>query len=295
MNMYYALQIIPLLFSLIHINTTGWVTYNGNLEIVYFIRDEVTIDWGIQFIDIQLGSTHFQMKPPQLINFANTNIPSVSIDESSISEYYVLLTLYYAIVGLTAAPLLYYVFCTNSSNRVHTHIYAQPQPSSQSQIQQSHSHSHSQSQSRTYYQLNSPRDEDTNRRSENTIINMPASASASALDYKPFLYYHQYTLCSKYLFIIQLVKTLIHIGVVSALFSYMSSNTLCLDDVHDSTGIPRLLELNKVDCNYGWQATSYPIALIMDILITAYYGCNICQSKRSRKNSEQGTELLEVS
>jgi hypothetical protein len=240
MDLYYGIQIIPFIFTLIHVNSTGWITYNGNLEIVYFIKERLQLNWGIRYIDVNIGSTHIQMTPPELINFANENIPNVNISESSVSEYYALLTLYYTILSLTVAPLLYYMCCVKShgiQERTHSIV-----PS--------------------YYETIS---QHSNR-----------------------------ALCSKYLFLCQLVKTIIHIGIVSSLFSYMDSETLCLDDVHDDTGVPRLLELSYEDCNYGWQATSFPIALAIDILITIYYGCNIYQSKRSRKNSEQGTELLEV-
>lgn len=98
MSIIYFVNIIPLLFSLIHLSTPGWIVYTGHLNIIEFIHEDLTLNWGIQYIDMSIGNIHFQMRPPDLINFLKEHTNDAKIHESSIPTYYILLSMYYIIL-----------------------------------------------------------------------------------------------------------------------------------------------------------------------------------------------------
>jgi hypothetical protein len=103
MNALYFINIIPLVFTLIHLSTTGWIVFNGSLNIVEFIHEDLTLNWGIQYIDMSIGDIHFQMRPPDLITFLKKHTETTTILESTIPTYYVLLSMYYIVLLLNVS------------------------------------------------------------------------------------------------------------------------------------------------------------------------------------------------
>ena len=299
MNHILLWKIIPFIGAIIHTATSGWLTWSGSIDIFTFIKEPLTITWGIQTIELSLDAITVEMSPSQFISTLEDHT-SLEIRDSTLPLYYFLLVSHYLVLLSDGLFFISGIIHKSRSDYGRGTLTFGGGSSSTTSSAPPTATATGTSNSRTIFRTLS---------NGHNLSQIP-SPSRSFLFPTTSLQieeYHQQqqqqkTYNSQRLYLnnykiplLQSIKVMYHLIYIIFLFTNMDQQELCVSD--ETKNFLLSLELSR--CDYGWQSITYPFLLCFDIFLTWMiyssskpYVLPKAFRKRSRSTSED--HLLEI-
>ena len=283
MNHILLWKIIPFIGAIVHSATSGWLTWSGSIDVFTFIKEPLTITWGIQTIELSLDTLTVEMSPSKFITTLEDHT-SLKVRDSTLPLYYFLLVSHYLLLLSDGAFFISGLIQKSRSEYGIVPLQynsGSGPPSSTNPRPIFRSLSNGQNLS----QLPSPSRSFFFPTSSLQLEEYQQQQRQQKLYNSQRLYLNHYRIP-----ILQTIKVMYHFIYIIFLFTNMDQQELCISDETNNY----LLSLELSRCDYGWQSITYPILLCFDVFLTWMIYCSSkpyvlpkAMRKRTRSTSEE--------